>query len=98
MELFRGHVKFTLRTVVETQNDLKEMERAAHEGLSTELFDELTGFIESKGYYVTEIAADLKHVEEAKPYHIDWMEESKEAGIRKVKEIKGEIITTRIEF
>lgn len=98
MELFKGELTFKLSTVVERNGDAREMKNNAHEGLSSQLFDDLASMIASKGYEVTGIYSDLNHCGEAKDYQIKFVNESQQAGISKVSILKGETKVTVIEI
>lgn len=95
MELFGGQLKFYLKTVVEKQDDVRLMQRTAHEGLSHKFVDELSDFIASKGYSVYAWGANLEHEGTATLDNIKAVEENQIKGQSKVNEYTGKIITTR---
>lgn len=98
METYYGELTFKLRTIIEKGTDDKETKNMAHEGLSDELFKQLTSFIQANGLEVLSIAADLNHRHEATPNDIRWVEESKNKGQSEVDVITGKTRTTKISF
>lgn len=98
MELFKGLITLELFTAVNSQENERATKNLAHEGLSSELLDELKTLIEAKGYYVKSIAADLNSTGNATVQQVKIIDDTIKQAKYNDDFIRGKVISTRIQI
>lgn len=95
--LFKGKLVVDIVTAVETSDD-KAMTDQAHEGLATELFDEIMALLGAKGYITQSIGATLINNGVAYDSELELIERNRLESIKRAESIYNKANQIIINF
>ncbi|MED1490841.1 MULTISPECIES: hypothetical protein [Bacillus] len=86
MNLFKGRMVIELSTLVDTNNE-EIMTEQAHDGLTSELFNEIMILLGAKGYFVGSIGATLEDSGKAKDEDFILIKSNTDKALRDIHQV-----------
>ena len=97
MKLYKGQLVVDIMTVV-NMNSEEKMTEEAHEGITFELFDEITTLIGAKGYLTPSIGATLESNGEASVGQIQAITRNEIGAMRAAESLYNKANRIRIQI